>query len=215
MSDFQKDCYDDCYVKKPETCCYESTYDKKDDHYDKYDKHDKKAKCIKVPEVVGRNSCQVLLECTVPFPCQYPAVEIKDVMKNVKDLFIKVCKNKVLINGILHKNINYKTFEDSMKDKCDCHYNTFYGDVKHVSVEIPFNCFIEVPGAMPGDDYQIEFAGVEDCCEVDILEEPFCVPSTNVIAYKKVKEKVIVKIDLKVLRYVQITVKPECCNICP
>ena len=135
-------------------------------------------------------------------------------MKEVRNLIVKVCKNKVIINGILHKNINYKTFEDSLKDKCDCAQDTFFGSVKHLSLNIPFSCFIEVPGARCGDDYQIEFAGVEDDCEIDILEDPVTI-GEHVTGYKKLREKVIVKIDLKVLRHVQITVRPEHCNICP
>ncbi|MCX8131802.1 MAG: DUF3794 domain-containing protein [Clostridia bacterium] len=237
MTEYQKISYGDCCEKKPEVYTYDKDYEKdfdkdfdknyekdSDKNFDKdFDKKckkgyyppEKRVKCIKVPEVIGRNDCQVLLECVIPFPCNYPAVEIKDIMKEVRNLFIKVCKNKVLINGILHKNINYKTFEDYYKDKCDCSYDTYYGSVKHIGVDIPFSCFIEVPGARPGDDYQVEFAGVEDDCEVDILEDPIRVCDGGVIAYKKVREKVIVKIDLKVLRHVQITIKPEHYNICP
>ncbi|AEY67805.1 DUF3794 domain-containing protein [Clostridium sp. BNL1100] len=172
-------------------------------------------KCIKVPEVIGRNNCQTLVECVIPFPEQYPAVEIKDIHKEVRDLIVHVCKNKVLINGILHKNINYKTYEG----KCDFYcgyqkYDSYYGDVRHVAVNIPFACFIEVPGARPGDDFEIEYADVEDSCEIDILEDPIW-EKGSVKQYKKLREKVIVKIDLKVLRHIQITVKPEKCNICP
>ncbi|MDQ2085856.1 DUF3794 domain-containing protein [Herbivorax sp. ANBcel31] len=169
-------------------------------------------KCIKVPEVVGRNSSQVLIESVIPFPDLFPAVEIKDIKKEVKDLRVHVCKNKVLINGVLHKNINYKTFEGEVKcGKLD----TFFGDVKHVGVDIPFATYIDVPGAKPGDKYQIEFAGVEDECEVDILEDPVTLVKCTVKAYRKLREKVIVKVDLKVLREVQIAVYPDKCNICP
>jgi hypothetical protein len=182
-----------------------------------YDGEGKKygEKCIKVPEVIGRNSCQVLVECVIPFPEQYPAVEIKDIQKEVRDLIVHVCKNKVLINGILHKNVNYKTYEGN-SDFYYCYqkYDSYYGDVRHVAANIPFACFIEIPGACPGDDFQIEFADVEDTCEVDILEDP-CSEKGHVKEYKKLREKVIIKIDLKVLRHVQITVKPEKCNICP
>ena len=72
-------------------------------------------KCIKVPEVIGRNSTQVLIESVICFPEHFPAVEIKDIIKKVKNLSVHVCKNKVLINGVLHKNINYKTFEGEIK----------------------------------------------------------------------------------------------------
>lgn len=179
-------------------------------HDESYKKPILKKKCIKVPEVVGRNSSQVLIESVISFPELFPAVEVKDITKEVKSLLVHVCKNKVLINGVLHKNINYKTFEGEMKcGKLD----TFFGDVRHVGVDIPFATYIDVPGAKPGDKYQVEFAGVEDGCEIDILEDP--IPKCSVKAYKKLREKVVVKVDIKVLREVQITVSPEQCNICP
>lgn len=203
---------DDGYKKDygyKKDCDCKKDYDyKKDDDCKK--KFEFKKKSIKVPEVIGRNSTQVLIESVIAFPECFPAVEIKDVVKKVKDLSVHVCKNKVLINGVLHKNINYKTFEGEIKcGKLD----TFFGDVKHIGVDMPFAAYIDVPGAKPGDKYQIEFAGVEDGCEVDILEDP--IPKCSVKAYKKLREKVIVKIDLKVLREVQITVCPEKCDICP
>lgn len=186
-------------------------------HWEKHgEKHEEKI-CIKVPKVIGRNQTQILIEAVIPFPPEYPAVEIKDIQKEVRNLRIFVCKDKVLINGILHKNINYKTFEKELEPGCRCDFTDgYYGDVRHVGVNIPFAGFIEIPGAKKGDDFQVEFAGVEDCCEVDILENPVC-PSKakTVTAYRSLREKVIVKIDLKVLREVQITVKPEECNICP
>jgi hypothetical protein len=105
---------------------------------------------------------------------------------------------------------------EKMENVCKCEdIDGFFGDVRHVAVNIPFAGFIEVPGARPGDDFQVEFAGVEDECEVDILEEPVEVFEDCIVAFRKLREKVIVKIDLKVLREVQITVKPEDCNICP
>lgn len=184
--------------------------------HEDYSKIHSGIKCIKVPEVIGRNYCQTLVECVIPFPHQYPAIEIKDIQKTVKDLIIHVCKDKVLINGILHKNINYKTYEsDCDFDYCCGKYDSFYGSIRHIGVNIPFACFIEVPGACPGDDFEVEFAGVEDCCEIDILEDPEQLPKSCMKAYKKLREKVIVKIDLKVLRHIQITVKPEEHNICP
>lgn len=170
--------------------------------------------CIKVPEVVGRNSTQILLETIIPFPPQFPAIEIKDISKEVKDLEIFVCTNKVLINGILHKNINYKTFEGNCEHDC-CTPDTYFGSVRHVGINIPFSAFVEIPGARHGDDFEIEFAGVEDNCEFDKLIDPVHVCKDKMHAFSKLREKVVVKIDLKVLRHIQITVKPEEHNICP
>lgn len=174
-------------------------------------------RCIKVPEVIGRNTTQILVECVIPFPAQFPALEIKDITKEVRNLVVHVCKNKVLINGILHKNINYKTFEGESKFECNCSKSdTFFGSVRHVGVNIPFAGFIEIPGARPGDEFQVEFAGVEDGCELDILEEPIPVSQQcHINAFKVLREKVIILIDIKVLRHIQITVRPEANNICP
>lgn len=176
----------------------------------------KEKKCVKVPEVIGRNHCNLLLEQDIPFPPTHPAFEIKDVTKDVKDLILQVCRDKVLINGKLHKNINYKTLETCCKHPCHCEeIDIAYGDLRHAHVVIPFNAYIEVPGARPGDNVEIEFAGVEDDCELDILMDPCFVKGCEMPVYKKVREKVLVKIDLKVLRPVQVTIDPDLPNICP
>lgn len=176
----------------------------------------KEKKCVKVPEVIGRNYTQILLENEIPFAPGCPALEIKDIMKEVKELILSVCRDKVLINGKLHKNINYKTFENIGRIKCHCEdLDVIYGNVKHVSVSIPFSGYIDIPGARLGDTVEVEFAGVEDCCELDILKDPYYVRGCAVPVYKKLKEKVIVKIEVKVLRPCQITVDEERPNICP
>jgi hypothetical protein len=177
---------------------------------------EKEKKCVKVPEVIGRNHCQILLETDIPFAPNYPALEIKDIMKDVKDLIMSVCTDKVLLNGKLHKNINYKTFDCTGRVKCHCEdLEVVYGDVRHVGIDIPFAGYIEVPGARSGDYVEVEFAGVEDACELDILKDPFYIRGCKYPVYRKLKEKVIVKIDVKVLRPVQITVEPDRKNICP
>lgn len=177
---------------------------------------EKEKKCVKVPEVIGRNHCQILLETEIPFAPGYPALDIKDIMKDVRDLVMSVCTDKVLINGKLHKNINYKTFDCTGRVKCHCEdLEVVYGDVRHVGIDIPFAGYIDIPGARPGDYVEVEFAGVEDACELDMLKDPCYVRGCKYPVYKKLKEKVIVKIDVKVLRPVQITVDPERKNICP
>jgi len=176
----------------------------------------KDKKCVKVPEVIGKNYCQILLENEIPFAPGCPAMEIKDIMKEVKELILSVCTDKVLINGKLHKNINYKTLESTGKYKCGCEdLDLSYGSVKHVSVDIPFSGLIDIPGARPGDTVEVEFAGVEDCCEIDMLKDPYFTKGCKIPVFKKLKEKVIVKIEVKVLRHVQITVDHQTPNICP
>ena len=176
---------------------------------------EKERMCVKVPEVIGRNYCQVLLEQEIPFAPGYPALEIKEITKEVRELILSVCPNKVLINGKLHKNISYKTLDNVGKYKCNCSdIDIAYGDVRHVAVDIPFSGYVEIPGAMPGDQVEVEFAGVEECCELDMLLDPYFPKCSKVPVFKKLKEKVIVKIDLKVLRPVQITVDPSRPNIC-
>jgi len=223
FDEFDKKQFEKVFEKKEKheekECEKKEKHEKKDfekKECEKKEKHEEKI-CIKVPKVVGRNDTQILVEAVIPFPPEYPAVAIKDIQKEVKDLKIFVCNDKVLINGVLHKNINFKTFEDELEKVCKCEFiDVYFGNVMHVGADIPFAGFIEVPGAKKGDGFQVEFAGVEDCCEVDILEDPVCVKEDkSITAFKRLREKVIIKIDLKVLREVQITVKPEECNICP
>jgi len=150
---------------------------------------------IKVPVVINTGSAQILVVTEIPLTP--PAFEIKDIDKEVIVEQCKAITDKVIINGILRKNINFKTFES--EDTFD-NVSRVCGDVRHCTVEIPFSLYIDVPGAMEGDDCQIEDAFVEG--EKDELLNP-----TEQGTFETLLEKAVVKIEVKVTRTDQIDVQ--------
>lgn len=149
---------------------------------------------IKVPVVVGHGCCQVLVVNEIPL--DPPALEIEEIKKEVVVDHCSVVSDRVIINGTLHKNIVYKTLEDcdefdGIPRRC--------GELRHCTVTIPFSCFIEVPGACPGDHCQVEKAAVEGESD-QLLDE------TNQETYETLEEKAIVVIDVKVTREQQICI---------
>lgn len=147
------------------------------------------AVCIKVPQVIGRSDCKVLVVTDIPL--DPPAFEVKDIDKEVIIDQCHVDTDCVIINGRLRKNINYKT-------KKDCDWidgiERVCGDVRHCTVFIPFDCFIEIEGAREDDECQVEEKEVT--CEKEELRREGSI----------LHEKAVVRVDVKVLRETQMTV---------
>lgn len=154
--------------------------------------------CIKVPQVIGEGTCQVMVVRETDLEGQ--VVEIENIKKEITIVpeESKVIAGKVIIDGILRKDITYKK-----RTSGTC------GPVMYCIARIPFSCFVDVPDAMEGDDFQVESATVEG--ELDrLLDPPTHDPVTT-----RLLEKAILKIVVKVTRPVQITVTPDYKNICP
>ncbi len=157
---------------------------------------------IQVPVVVGDGSKQILVVSKFTIcPPSPPVFRIKDIDKEVVITNKKVIFNKVILNGYIDKNINYKTIEHIHTDEGVTSYN---GPLYHSTTQVPFSAFIDVEGALEGDDCEIERAYVEG--EKDELYEP---NAQQPEAYNKLLEKDVVKIVLKVTRTERITVN-EC-----
>lgn len=177
----------------------------------------KDKKCVMVDEVIGTNTGDTLIECEIPFPAGCPALEIKDIMKSVVDLCIIVCKNKVLVNGKAHLNVNYKTYETCGKGKCECcDVDLSYGSVRHVAAMIPFKMIIDLPGARPGDAFEVVDAYIDEECFIQVLKDAIYSKETVMPVYRAVDVKVLVSVEVKVLRPVQIMIDPmkngPCCR---
>ncbi|QEK10929.1 DUF3794 domain-containing protein [Crassaminicella thermophila] len=153
------------------------------------------AELIKVPKVIGTGSAQYLSVVDIPF--NIPVFEIIDIIKKVEITDCYVVDNKVIINGELNKNIIYKTKEE--EEQFD-NVTRVCGDVVHCTVTIPFALFVEVPGALEGDQCQIEDAFVEG--ERDV-ERDFNTDGT----FNTLHEKSIIRVDVKVTRTEQICVE--------
>lgn len=154
--------------------------------------------CIKVPEVVGLGECQVLI--VKKLQLEGAAIEIDHVKKTVEILPDEsmVFDGKVMLDGMLHKDIIYKV----KKGGGHC------GPVMYCVADLPFSCLVDVPGAMEGDDFQVEFADVIG--ELDLLDPPNGGDGVTT----GLLEKTVVKVVVKVTRLVQITV-PTAPDQCP
>lgn len=159
-----------------------------------------------VPVVISRNSKQILVEGTVPFPPEFPAIEIVQIIKKVRDLNVFICRNKAVINGVLDVNVIYKTFEGNYNYRhCGNDPEASFGNVRQIGFSLPFSDFIEVPGARPGDDFIVNAAEVENDCELDTLIDPVHV-QCSMTAFRKIRLSVVVLVDISVVRNVLIPV---------
>ena len=133
---------------------------------------------IKVAEVVGENTRQILLENQVQLPV--PAIKIKEINASVRDLKTTIINNKVIIQGIVHKQIFFVD-EDNVE--------------RHLGEDVPFSTFIEVPGAAPGMDADIN--------PVIEFVKPELDPPSDLLT-----QKVVIEFFVKVTQPTQISV-PE------
>ena len=160
-----------------------------------------------VPIVISRGSTQILVEVEVPFPERFPATEIVQVIKKVRDLTVFVCRNKAIVNGILDVNVVYKTFEGAFNFRRNGEDpRATFGDVRQIRFEVPFSGFIEVPGARPGDNFIVNFADVEDECQLETLIDPVHLECT-VTAFKKIRIVTIIRVDVSIVRNAFIPVR--------
>ena len=94
---------------------------------------------IRAEVVIGENTKQVLLEKNVTLTI--PAIKVRNINASVRDLTTDVIADKVVIQGVLHKQIFF-VGEDNI--------------VHHQAEDIPFSTFIDVPGAEIGMNVQID-----------------------------------------------------------
>lgn len=150
-------------------------------------------KRIKVPVVVNTGEAQVLIVTEIPLTP--PAFALDEVHKTVRIEQCKVITDKVIINGILTKNINFKAPE--LKD-CFDDNRRVCGDLRFCQVDIPFHLFVEVPGALEGDDCQLE--------EAVVVGQKHTLMDVKGDCFSKLLEKDVVKVVVKVTRQEQIDV---------
>ncbi|MBC8062872.1 MAG: DUF3794 domain-containing protein [Clostridiaceae bacterium] len=111
---------------------------------------------------------------------------------------------KVIIDGFIDKNINYKTIADFTKDAVG-------GPVFQFTTRIDFATFVDVKAKEPiveTDQVEILNAFVEG--EIEELLDPNPVPvgaPSFAVTFNKILEKMVVKIKLKVVRIEHVTLK--------
>ncbi|GAB6179088.1 hypothetical protein JCM14036_04070 [Desulfotomaculum defluvii] len=104
---------------------------------------------IRVKQLIGENTEQNIIRATVKLPYGYPDIEeTLSIDTRVRLKKAEVIPNKVIVEGKLRFRVLYTAFE---KDQ----------SVHSFDEEIEFTDFVEVEGARPGMDAEIEFV-VED-----------------------------------------------------
>lgn len=92
-----------------------------------------------VPQVAGQGSQQLIVETTVQLT--NPAQKVDEITATVKDITTDVITDKVVIQGVLHKQIFYVGTD-----------NVEY----HQAEDVPFSLFVDTTGAAPGMNVQVQ-----------------------------------------------------------
>ena len=113
------------------------------------DMNNVKTELLKVESVIGENASQVSVQADVDF--DRPARKIKNIDTQIRNLETRVIENKVIVEGVLHKQIYFVGADDDV--------------VHELSVDEKFTHFVDVPGAFPGANVQlhprVEFVAVD------------------------------------------------------
>lgn len=173
---------------------------------------------IEVEEVLGTGTSETISEICVNL-CP-PAFEILDMLVTKKVEFdaLVASKGKVFINGRVIKDIPYKTRVKTCRPSCTRIEKAVYGNIRHVTVEVPFALCIDIPEAFKGakvvvlnyDVTSVEIPYNTNCapgacvskCENPVLRMDPC--QRRLIC--SITEKDCISVTVKVVRDVIITV---------
>lgn len=135
--------------------------------------------CIKVQHVVGEGMSQVNLDRTITL--NDVAKKVAGVDAEIKGEEAKVIPNKVIVEGVLHKQIYY--------------IESLTGVMKEQTVEEPFTHFVHIEGVEEGMDAVVD-------CMIEYCElEPLNHPPTD-----KWQQVCIIKCEVKVVETHEIEV---------
>lgn len=182
--------------------------------------------CITAPVVTGSGDAEVLQRLTLDLPALLAAAAaagllpfagfVADAVVLTKRVEITSCEvftNKVLINGVLHKDVLLKVapvtpvaVPPGTISPADCALAVAMP--LDLIIDCPFGACITVPGACPGDTCQIERACVDAERETLISTPTSPFPTT-------LEEKVCIRLAVKAIRNRQVTILPVEPNICP
>jgi len=131
---------------------------------------DVQRRLLKVQNVVGEDTQQVRVLNEIAFPVEVR--KIWDTIAEVKEVKTNVIKDRVIVEGKIHKNIFYVAGEDKVVD------GTKYqkGGVFELSVEESFIAHVDIPGTRPEFHAQvctrIEFIGYDKIKEAKHKHKP-------------------------------------------
>lgn len=169
--------------------------------------------CVQVNRVTGIGEDECFITCTIDLQTSDPVFDVVPLTKEVRIDQCEVFCDKVLINGTLHKELLLKEEDDTGGDCATVACSPFNpqrircGDVKHLTLDIPFGCCIRVPGARPGDTCQIERA------EVDAEKDELVLDMSGFV--DSIIEKTCIHVVVRCIRQEQMTLSGEHRNVCP
>ncbi|NLO88813.1 MAG: DUF3794 domain-containing protein [Clostridia bacterium] len=112
---------------------------------------DVRKELLKVDSVIGEQEKQVEVVRDIEFPDRKRAKKVKEVIAEVKDIETEIIPDKVIIKGVLHKQILFVEAETNK--------------VFETSVDEPFTVSVEIPGAKKDHtvkvDVDVEFVDVD------------------------------------------------------
>ena len=133
---------------------------------------------VKAEEVIGENTKQELVSNQVTLPV--PALKIADIDAEIRITDTEVITNKVIIQGVIHKQV---FFIDQNNVE------------RHIAEDVPFSTFLDIPGALPGDNVQVR-------ATIELVKRQL-----NTIPGAILSQETVFEIFVKVHRTVQINVE--------
>lgn len=139
---------------------------------------------LKVESVIGEEEKQTEIIADIDFPHGTRVKKVKEVISEVRDIETEVIPDKVIVEGILHKQI---IFVEKKTNK-----------VFEMSVNEPFTVSVDVPGAKEGNDVRVD-VDVE-FVEVDLRH------GNDHEGFKDARQTAILAVFVKVTEPLQIEV---------
>ena len=163
--------------------------------------------CIDVPKVIGSNNCRKLIEYILPFPIQFPAISILESVSEVRNIKTNPCTDGVFIEGTLLKLFTYQTCDGTFKYMySNLKHQGLCGSIRFISAELPFSCFINIPGTKSGDTVNIKYSGVDESLKFYSLEEPVSRTENIYKEFKKLNAKDMLELEVEVTRITQVSI---------
>ncbi|HHW12461.1 MAG TPA: DUF3794 domain-containing protein [Firmicutes bacterium] len=91
-----------------------------------------------LPRVIGEGVKQELVESLLTLAV--PALKVDEIRGEIRDLETEVIPDKVIIQGVIHKQIFFVDLENN---------------ARHQAEDVPFSLFLDLPGVSPGVDLQV------------------------------------------------------------
>ncbi len=132
---------------------------------------------VRLDQVIGEGTKQELIENTLTLNA--PALKIDDITAEIRDLTIEVIDDKVIIQGIIHKQIFFIGLD-----------NIEY----HQAEDLEFSTFLDIPGATTGMDVVVE--PTIEFIHFELLDEDTLLQKVVVEFFVKVTESIQINVAL-------------------